>query len=205
LLARLDPLEHVGLGDVHQLVGQALEPVGERPRLAQLQLARLGDLAGAGALHRLGDDRDEAVVVLPNARQQIDLALGHVLQAVEVVAELAELAERAVEGPFVGRQKCRGDAVELTRGVVLHLPEGRDLALQLDQLIGALVHAAQHAQTDRAEQDQQRHHHQKGDQKLGLDPCRHARDQTHGEIAQARQGSSTRLWRSRRNSSSSNR
>ena len=33
-LARLDPLEHVGLGDVDQLVGQALEPVGERPRLA---------------------------------------------------------------------------------------------------------------------------------------------------------------------------
>ncbi len=47
MLARLDPLDHVGLGDVYQLVGQPLEPVGERPRLAQLQLARLGDLADA--------------------------------------------------------------------------------------------------------------------------------------------------------------
>ncbi len=67
LLARLDPLEHVGLGDVDELVGQALETIGERPRLAQLQLARLGDLAGAGELDHLGHDRDEAVVVLPDA------------------------------------------------------------------------------------------------------------------------------------------
>ncbi len=57
LLARLDPLEHVGLGDVDQLVGQALEPVGERPGLAQLHLPRLGDLAGAGQLDRTGHDR----------------------------------------------------------------------------------------------------------------------------------------------------
>ena len=48
LLARLDPLEHAGLGHVHQLVGEALETIGERPGFAQLQLARLVDLAGAG-------------------------------------------------------------------------------------------------------------------------------------------------------------
>ena len=103
-LARLDPLEHVGLGDVDQLVGQALEPVGERPRLAQLHLARLVDLPGAGALDRPGHDRDEAVVVRAHLGQQIDLVLCHVLQPVEVVAELAELAQDAVELALVRRQ-----------------------------------------------------------------------------------------------------
>ena len=156
LLARLDPLQHVGLGDVHQLVGEALEPVGERPRLAQLHLARLGDLPGAGPLHRPGHDLDEAVVFLPDLAQQLDLVLRDVLQPVEVVAELAELAQGAVERPLVGGQQRGGDPVELARGVVLDLPVGRDLALQLDQLLGALVHAAEHAQAHRAEQDQQR-------------------------------------------------
>ena len=173
--------------------------------LAELQLARLGDLAGARALDRRGDDRDEAVVVLPDAREQIDLALRHVLQPVEVVAELAELAQRAVESPLVlGQQRC-GDAVELARGVVLHLAIGRDLALQLDQLLVALVHAAEHLQADRAEQDQQRHHREKRDQELRLHARRHARDEVDGEVPQARQGSLARPWRSWRNSSSSNR
>ena len=176
-LARLDLLEHVGLGDVDQLIGQALEPVGERPRLAQLHRARLLDLPGARALDRPGHDRDEAVVVLAHARQQIDLALGHVLQPVQVVAELAELAQDAVELALVLGQERGGDAVELARGIVLHLAVGRDLALQLDQLLGARVHPAQHLQADRAEQDDQRDHREKRDQQLGLDARRHARDQ----------------------------
>ena len=89
------------LGHVDQLVGEALEPVGERPGLAQLHLPRLGHLPGAGQLHRLGHDPDEAVVVLPDLAQQLDLALRHVLQPVEVVAELAELAQHAVQNPLV--------------------------------------------------------------------------------------------------------
>ena len=96
-----------------------------------------GDLPGAGALHRPGHDLDEAVVVLPDLGQQLDLVLGHVLQPVEVVAELAELAQDAVELALVRGQERGGDAVELARGVVLDLPIGRDLALQLDQLLGA--------------------------------------------------------------------
>ena len=204
-LARLDLLEHVGLGHVDQLIGQALEPVGERPRLAQLHLARLFDLPGARALDRPGHDRDEAVVVLAHARQQIDLALRHVLQPVEVVAELAELAQDAVELALVLGQQRGGDAVELARGVVLHLAVRGDLALQLDQLLGARVHPAQHLQADRAEQDDQRDHREKRDQQLGLHSRRNARDQADRKIAQAHQGSFTRLSRSRRNSSSSNR
>jgi hypothetical protein len=37
---------------------------------------------------------------------------------------------------------------------VLHLAIGSDLALQLDQLLGARVHPAEHLQPDRAEQDE---------------------------------------------------
>ena len=139
-LARLDPLEHVGLGDVDQLVGQALEPVGERPRLLELQLARGRDLAAAGALDRRGHDRDEAVVVGADLGEQRGLVLGDVLQPVEVVAELAELAQDPVELARVPGQQRGGDAVELARGVVLDVAVGGDLALQLDQLLGARVH-----------------------------------------------------------------
>ena len=145
------------------------------------------------------------VVVLPDLPQQIDLVLRHVLQPVEVVAELAELAQDPVEHPLVRGQKGRGNAVQLAGGVVLHLPIGRDLALQLDQLLGPLVHAAEHAQADRAEQDEQRHHREERDQQLGLHARRHARDQVDRKVPQARQGSFTRLRRSWRNSSSSNR
>ena len=204
-LARLDLLEHAGLGHVDQLVGQALEPVGERARLAQLHRARLLDLPGARALDRPGHDRDEAVVVRPDLGQQVDLILGHVLQPVEVVAELAELTQDAVELALVLGQERGGDAVELARGVVLHLAIGGDLALQLDQLLGARPHPAEHLQPHRAEQDDQRDHREKGDQQLGLHPRGHARDHLDGEIAQAHQGSFTRLSRSRRNSSSSKR
>ena len=88
---------------------------------------------------------------------------------------------------------------------MLHLPIGRDLALQLDQLLGPLVHPAEHAQPDRAQQDEERDHREKRHQQLGLHARRHARDQVDREIAQAHHGSFTRSRRSWRNSSSSNR
>ena len=76
---------------------------------------------------------------------------------------------------------------------MLHLPVGRDLALQLDQLLGLPVHAAQHLQADRAQEDEQRHHGEERDQELGLHPRRHARDEADGKVAQAHQGSFSRL------------
>ena len=175
-LARFDLLEHAGLGHVDQLIGQALEPVGERSRLAQLHRARLLDLPGARALDRPGHDRDEAVVVRPDLGQQVDFVLGHVLQPVQVVAELAELAQDPVQLALVLGQERSGDAVELARGVVLHLAIGGDLALQLDQLLGARVHPAEHLQPDRAQKNDQRDHREKGNQQLGLHPRRDARD-----------------------------
>ena len=48
------------------------------------------------------------------------------------------------------------------------MPVGGDLALQLDQLLGPLVHPAEHAQPDRAQEDQERDHRQKRDQQLGV-------------------------------------
>ena len=147
-------------------------------RASRSYRARLVDLAGAGALHRPGHDRDEAVVVRAHARQEIDLVLGHVLQPVEVVAELAELTEDAVQLALVLRQQRRRDAVQLARGVVLDLAIGGDLALQLDQLLGARVDPAQHLHPDRAQKDDQRDHPEKRDQQLGL----------HARAARARPG-----------------
>ena len=43
-----------------------------------------------------------------------------------------------VERALVRGKQRRGHAVELARGVVLDLAVGLDLALQLDQLLGAL-------------------------------------------------------------------
>ena len=104
-----------------------------------------------------------------------------------------------------GDEERRHDAVELARGVVLHLAVGRDLALQLDQLLGLLVDAAQHLQADRAQEDEQRHHRQERDQELGLHARRHPRHDADEQVPDAHQGSFSRARRSRRNSSGSKR
>ena len=121
--------------------------------LLELQLARGRDLAAAGALDRRRHDRDEAVVVGADSASSA-ASSGDVLQAVEVVAELAELAQDPVELARVPGQERGGDPVELARGVVLDVAVGGDLALQPDQLLGARVHAREHLEPDRPEQDQ---------------------------------------------------
>ena len=116
---------------------------------------RLGGTAAADQLDDPRHDRDEPVVVLPNCAEQLDLVLGDELQPFEVVAELVELTQRAVQSALVRDEQRGGDAVELAGGVVLDLAVGRDLALQLDQLLGALVDAAQALEPDGAKHDQQ--------------------------------------------------
>ena len=54
--ARLDARDDIRLGLVDQLVGQALEPVRQRPCLLQLRLARLVDVAAADQLDDAGHD-----------------------------------------------------------------------------------------------------------------------------------------------------
>ena len=112
-------------------------------------LPRLGGAAGADQLHDLRDDCDEPVVVLPELAEQLDFVLGDELQPVDVVAELVELAQRARQRALVRGEQRGGDAVELARGVVLDLAIGLDLALQLDQLLGALIDPAQNARARR--------------------------------------------------------
>ncbi len=85
------------------------------------------------------------------------------------------------------------DAVELAGGVVLDLAIGRDLALQLDQLLGPLVHAAEHAQADGAEQDQQRRRSRETRPAAWSGPAPARARPDRRRIAQARQGSFTRL------------
>ena len=205
LLAGVDAGDHLGLGEVDQLVGEALQAVRQGPRLVALHLARLGDPPGAGQLHDPGHDRDEAVVVAPHPGEQLDLVAGDVLQPVQVVAELGELAQRRLEHLLVRGQQRGGDAVELCRGVVLHLAEGRDLALQPDQLFGLPVDAMERLQTHRTHQHQQRRHGEERHQELGLDARRQARDDVDHTVADAHQGSCNSSKRSSRNSSGSNR
>ena len=138
LLARFDTRDHVRLGLVDQLVGQTLEAVGQGCGLCRLHLSRLRGAAGANHLHDLRDDFDEPIVVLPELAEQLDFVLGHELQPIHVVAELVELAKRARQRRIVGSEQGGGHAVELARRVMLHLPIRFDLALQLDELLGAL-------------------------------------------------------------------
>src|SRR5262249_14785588 len=94
---------------------------------------------------------------------------------------------------------------ELAGGVVLDLAIGLDLALQLDQLLGALVDFAQAVQADRADRDQQRGDGQECRQELGLHTGGHPRDEVDERRQDPHYRSSARLTRSRRNSSGSKR
>ena len=174
-LGRLDRRHHVGFGDVDQLVRQPLEAVGRRHDLVQLNLPRLLGAAGADELGDVRHPGREPLVLLPDLAEHFHLARRDELHAVEVVAELAELAQRRIQHPVVLKQKCGRDAVELVGRVVLDLAIGRDPALQLDQLVGLIVDAAQHLQPDGPEHDQQSDDRQERDQKLGLDARRQPR------------------------------
>ena len=83
LIAQFDSRYHVGFGLVDQLVGETLEAVGQRHRLCQLQLARLGGAAGADQFHDLRHEVREPLMVLPKPVKQFDLVLGHELQSIE--------------------------------------------------------------------------------------------------------------------------
>jgi hypothetical protein len=92
LSARLDARHHVRFGFVDQLVGQALEPARQRPRLLQLRRMRFIDVPAADQLDDPRHDGDEPVVFLPDLAEQFDLVLGDELQSLEVIAELVQLA-----------------------------------------------------------------------------------------------------------------
>jgi hypothetical protein len=164
LRARLDAGDHIRLGLVDQLIGQPLELVGERGRLLHLGFPRLGGAAAADQLDDPGHHINESVVIAAKLFDQVRFVLGHEFQPIDVVAELVELAQRALQRAIVGGNQRRRHAVELARGVVLDLAIGLDLALQLDQLLRALVDPAQLAQGAGTDNNQQRHHHQKGRQ-----------------------------------------
>ena len=125
----VDAGDHAGFGFVHQFVGQALQAVGQRRGLGELQVPSFAGLSVSDQADRAGDDLDEFLVIGAHPRHHFDLVLGQELEPVEVVAELFELTQRRVE-PAVVRLEQRGrNAVELADGVVVELPIGADLAL----------------------------------------------------------------------------
>jgi hypothetical protein len=168
LAARLNARHDVGLGLVDQLIGQTLEPVRQRARLLELRLPRFVDVPGADLLDDPRHDGNEPFVFVPDLAEQLDFVLGDELQPFEVIAKLVELTQRTVQGTLVGDQQRGGDAVELARRVVLHLAVSRDLALALDQLLGALVDRAQLVEPGSSERDQQCDDREKRRQQLGL-------------------------------------
>ena len=197
--------DHVGLGLVDQLVGQPLEALGQRAGAPDLRLAALGDLAGADQLDHLSDDGNEGLVVLAHAAEDLDLVLGHELQAIEVIAELIELAQRCLQRSLVGHEQGRRDAVQLRRRVVLDLPVGGDLALELDQVLGALVDRAEFGESHATDGDQQSCDRQKCDQQLRVDRKRRARDGVREPVEQRQLHSRSSERRSRSISSGSKR
>jgi hypothetical protein len=176
LLACFDTRHHVRLGLVDQLVGQTLETVGQGCSLCRLQLSCLRRAAGANQLHDLRDDFDEPLIVLPEPAKKLDFVLGHELQPIHVEPELIELAKRAQQRRIVGSKQGGGHAVELDRRVMLHLPVRFDLALQRDELLGALIDPAQKLESDSPHHDQEYRNCEKCRQQLGLDAGRHARN-----------------------------
>ena len=88
---------------------------------------------------------------------------------------------------------------------MLDLAVRLDLALQLDQLLGALIDLAQALEPDRPDHDQQCRNGEERRQQLGLHGSRHQRDQADERIEDSYHRSFARLSRSRRNSSGSKR
>ena len=156
-------------------------------RLLQLGLVRLGDLAAADQLDEPGHHRDKPVVILMHPGEQLNFVAGDELQPFQIVAELVELAQRAVERPLVRREEGAGNPVELARRIVLDLPVGGDLALRSDQRGGAVVDAAEHIEPDRAQRDQQCDDRQKRRQQLCLHAHRRARDEANQRIGESDQ------------------
>ena len=147
-----------------------------------MQLPRLRRTAGANQFHDLRDDLDKSIVVLPELAKQFDFVLGHELQPIHVIAELVELAKRARQRRLVGRKQGGGNAVELGRRVMLHLPIRFDLALQLDELLGALIDPAQKLEPDGPHHDQQHRNCEKCRQQLDLYASRYPRNQADERI-----------------------
>ena len=150
------------------------------------------------------DDLDELLVVLAHAAEQLDLVLGDELQAVQVVAELVELAQGGVEGAVLGDEQRGGHAVELARRVVLELAIGGDLALELHQVFGPPIHLAEDLEADRAEGDQQEDDDQERGEELGVDVdgIRATRRGSHGQEHRSRAAFPQRASGGRASSSS---
>ena len=157
----------VRLGAIDELVCQSLKPVGEGRELGGLDLPCLAGLPGAVQLQHPRRDGDEAGVFLTKAAKQRNLVLRDKRHAVEVVAELVDLAKRPGQSRIVWRRKRGGHAIELAQCIVLHLAVGVDLVLQPRQIASALLHFSQGEESGRAQGDEKQFDQQEGGEQLG--------------------------------------
>ena len=177
-LTRLDALDHVGFGLVHELVGEALQPIRERHHPLELERAPLGDPSAPDHVDHPGHDVDELIVVVSNTAEQLRLVARDELHAVEIVPELIELAECRLERAFVRTQKGRRHAVELGGGIVLDLAVGGDLPLEDHEPLRAAIDCAQRPEADRADDDEEHDHGEEGREELGVDRRRDPPDRS---------------------------
>ena len=107
-IAAYRQLQHDTTGQLYSVASallasneRTLEAVRQRAGLRALQLPTLGNLPPTDKLDDLGHYLDEAVVVRLDPAEQLHLILRHKLEAIEVVAELIELAQYRLEHPLV--------------------------------------------------------------------------------------------------------
>src|SRR4051794_4086347 len=85
-------------------------------------LVRRHDLTAADQFNQVCHDRDEPVVLLPNAGEHLNFVAGDELQSLKIMAELVGLAQRAVKSSLIGRKQRGGDPIKLARRIMLDLP-----------------------------------------------------------------------------------
>ncbi len=180
----------MSFGPVDEGKGLAPETIAKRYRPFELHGLGFGPATGSNQLDDLRAGLDQLGVVASNIFDERAVVAGDELGAVKIVGKLVELAQRCVELARIGSEQRGGEGVELLGGVVLELPIGGYLLLQIDQLGGALVRATQDQQPDRAKGDEHDNDAQDGHQQLGLDAGRDAGNQPrqpvhHGAVADA--------------------
>src|SRR5262249_60529248 len=94
-----------------------------------------------------------------------------------VLADLFKLARRGCQRPLMGRDQRGSAAVQLSRVIMLALPVSFNLALKLDQFLGALMDAAQNLKPDCPHHDQKHRNGKKSGQQLELYARRYPRNQ----------------------------
>jgi len=97
----IDAGRQVDLALVDEVVGEALEPIGERAGLGELQLPALGDASSFPQLGNTLGHLDELVIGCADAAEKLGVVRRRDLELVELIPELGELPERCLDRVLV--------------------------------------------------------------------------------------------------------